>query len=109
MWYVIPFLTLVSLVLERLRWVYGLNPVAGVIDRFRSAFTGRREAPGLILLTSAAAVADGFIRGLFFFNRMETCVAEMPQSSVKSPVFHAPSLIWWEWPEEVHSNLWTRD
>ncbi len=100
-WYVIPLLTLVSpvaypssLVLERWRWVYGLNPVVGVIDRLRSAFTGRRETPGLILLTSAAAVAVVFIGGLFFFNLMETSVAEMHQSSVKSLAFHAPSLIW---------------
>jgi lipopolysaccharide transport system permease protein len=85
--YVIPFLIQFwmfaspvaypsSLVPERWRWLYGLNPMAGVIDGFRWAITGRGQAPGLILLASAAAVAFVVIGGLVFFNRMETSVAD---------------------------------
>src|SRR5438874_5241323 len=65
-----------SLVPARWRWLYGLNPMAGVIDGFRWAITGRGQAPGLPLLASAAAVALVFLGGLFFFNRMETTVAD---------------------------------
>jgi lipopolysaccharide transport system permease protein len=85
--YVIPFLIQFwmfaspvaypsSLVPPRWRWLYGLNPMAGVIDGFRWAITGRGRAPGLVLLTSAAAVALILLGGLFFFNRMESTVAD---------------------------------
>src|SRR5213078_3244877 len=45
-----------SLVPVKWRWLYGLNPMAGVIDGFRWAITGRGQAPSL-LLASALAVA----------------------------------------------------
>jgi len=65
-----------SLVPARWRWLYGLNPMAGVIDGFRWAITGHGQAPGLLLLASAAAVAAVLPGGLFFFNRMEGAVAD---------------------------------
>ncbi len=65
-----------SVVPERWRWLYGLNPMAGVIDGFRWAITGRGHAPGLLLLASAFAVALVLLGGLFFFNRMETTIAD---------------------------------
>src|SRR5260370_41079707 len=61
-----------SLVPLRWRWLYGLNPMAGVIDGFRWAITGRGQAPSLILLASSAVVALILLGGLFFFNRMES-------------------------------------
>jgi len=85
--YIIPFLVQFwmfaspvayasSLVPARWRWLYGLNPMAGVIDGFRWAITGRGQAPGLLLLASAGAVALVLLGGLFFFNRMESAVAD---------------------------------
>jgi lipopolysaccharide transport system permease protein len=65
-----------SIVPQRWRWLYGLNPMAGVIDGFRWAMTGHGQPPGLILIVSAAAVALVLLGGLFFFNRMETSVAD---------------------------------
>jgi lipopolysaccharide transport system permease protein len=65
-----------TLVPERWRWLYGLNPMAGVIDGFRWAITGRGEPPNLLLLASSAVVALVVLSGLFFFNRMETYVAD---------------------------------
>jgi homopolymeric O-antigen transport system permease protein len=65
-----------SLVPERWRWLYGLNPLAGVIDGFRWALTGHGQAPGPLLVASAAAVALVLLGGVFFFNRMETSVAD---------------------------------
>src|SRR5579864_800221 len=65
-----------SLVPARWRWLYSLNPMAGVIDGFRWAITGRGQAPGLPLLASACAVALVFLGGVFFFNRIETTVAD---------------------------------
>ena len=85
--YVIPFLIQFwmfaspvaypsSLVPVRWRWLYGLNPMAGVIDGFRWAITGRGQAPSLLLLASAFAVALVVLGGLCFFNCMETSVAD---------------------------------
>ena len=65
-----------SLVPARWRWLYGLNPMAGVIDGFRWAITGRGHAPGLLLLASASAVVLVLLGGVFFFNRMETSIAD---------------------------------
>jgi lipopolysaccharide transport system permease protein len=65
-----------TLVPPRWRWLYGLNPMAGVIDGFRWAVTRHGQAPGVLLLASAFAVAAVLLGGLFFFNRMETSVAD---------------------------------
>src|SRR5438874_252004 len=65
-----------SLVPEKWRWLYGLNPMAGVIDGFRWALTGRGQPPNPILLASGTAVAMVGLGGLFFFNRMETAMAD---------------------------------
>ena len=65
-----------TLVPAQWRWLYGLNPMAGVIDGFRWAITGHGQAPGLLLLASAVAVVVVLVGGLFFFNRMETSVAD---------------------------------
>ena len=85
--YVIPFLIQFwmfaspvaypsTLVPARWRWLYGLNPMAGVIDGFRWAITGHGRPPSLILVASSIAVAFVLVGGLIFFNRMETTVAD---------------------------------
>lgn len=85
--YVIPFLLQFwmfaspvaypsSLVPERWRWVYGLNPMAGVIDGFRWALTGHGHAPTVTLAISVGAVLLVLFGGLVFFQRMEGTVAD---------------------------------
>jgi lipopolysaccharide transport system permease protein len=65
-----------SLVPARWRWLYGLNPMAGVIDGFRWALTGHGTPPGPLLIASAAAVFLILLGGLLFFNRMESSIAD---------------------------------
>jgi len=65
-----------SLVPERWRWLYGLNPMAGVIDGFRWALTGHGQAPTVSLLVSSGAVLVILFGGLIFFQRMEGTVAD---------------------------------
>lgn len=65
-----------TLVPERWRWLYGLNPMAGVIDGFRWAITGHGQAPGVLLLISAGMVALMFLGGLIFFQRLEGTIAD---------------------------------
>jgi lipopolysaccharide transport system permease protein len=65
-----------SLVPEHWQWLYGLNPMAGVIEGFRWALMGQGQPPGLLLLTSAVAVMLLGIGGLFYFQRMEGTMAD---------------------------------
>jgi lipopolysaccharide transport system permease protein len=65
-----------SLVPPRWRWLYNLNPMAGVIDGFRWALTGHGQPPGIAMLASTLGVVVVLIGGLFFFQRMEGNVAD---------------------------------
>src|SRR5579859_2462685 len=65
-----------SLVPARWRWLYGLNPIAGVIDGFRWGLTGHGQAPTISLLASSVAVLVILLGGLIFFQRMEGAVAD---------------------------------
>lgn len=59
------------------RWLYGLNPMAGVVEGFRWALLGKTEGPGLLLLVSVVAVLLVFIGGLYYFRRMEQTFADI--------------------------------
>jgi lipopolysaccharide transport system permease protein len=86
--YVVPFLVQFwmfaspvaypsSLVPERWRWLYGLNPMAGVIEGFRWSLTGHGQPPTLMLAASSAAVLLLVVGGMFFFHRMEGTIADV--------------------------------
>jgi lipopolysaccharide transport system permease protein len=66
-----------SLVPERWRWLYGLNPMAGVIEGFRWALTGKGQPPSLMLAASAGAVALVLVGGMVFFRKMEATIADV--------------------------------
>ena len=66
-----------SLVPERWRPLYGLNPMAGVVDGFRWALLGKPERPGPLLIVSVLTVLLVFIGGLFYFRRMERSFADV--------------------------------
>ena len=86
--YTLPFLTQFwmlatpiaypsSLLSEKWRWVYGLNPMAGVVEGFRWALLGAHEAIGPMLAVSASASVLILIGGLFFFRRIERSFADL--------------------------------
>jgi len=86
--YVVPFLVQVwlyatpivypsSLVPERWRTLYALNPMVGVVEGFRWALLGTGTAPGPMILVSAAAALMLMIGGLFFFRRMEKSFSDV--------------------------------
>jgi lipopolysaccharide transport system permease protein len=66
-----------SLVPERWRPLYGLNPMAGVVEGFRWALLGKQEAPGAMLWVSVAVVILILIGGLYYFRRMEQEFADV--------------------------------
>ncbi|MDA8389055.1 MAG: ABC transporter permease [Nitrospiraceae bacterium] len=86
--YVIPFLTQVwlfatpivypsSLLKEPWRIIYGLNPMAGVVEGFRWALLGAKTAPGPMILVSAAAACLVLVSGALYFRRMEKTFADV--------------------------------
>ena len=66
-----------SLVPERWRPLYGLNPMAGVVEGFRWALLGKTPAPGAMLAVSVMMVLLLLVGGLFYFRRMETSFADV--------------------------------
>jgi lipopolysaccharide transport system permease protein len=66
-----------SMLPEPWRTVYGLNPMAGVVEGFRWALLGTNSAPGPIIAVSAAAAVVILITGAFYFRRMEKTFADI--------------------------------
>ncbi len=66
-----------TIVPERWRALYGLNPMAGVVEGFRWALLGKTEGPGAILYVSVGVVVLLLICGLYYFRRMEQTFADI--------------------------------
>jgi lipopolysaccharide transport system permease protein len=86
--YTIPFLTQAwlfvtpiaypsSLLPEPWRTLYGINPMAGVVEGFRWALLGTDTAPGLMMIVSAVVALILFVSGAFYFQRMEQSFADV--------------------------------
>jgi len=89
--YIIPFVTqfwmfatpvAYSSKLVQERWpafygLYGLNPMAGVVDGFRWALLGSGTGSGWMILISVVAVVAVLVGGLAYFKRMERTFADM--------------------------------
>jgi lipopolysaccharide transport system permease protein len=86
--YVLPFLVQLwlfaspviyppSLMSEKWRWLFGLNPMAGVIEGFRWSLAGRGDAPGRLILVSAGIVVVILMSGLAYFQKIETIMADV--------------------------------
>jgi lipopolysaccharide transport system permease protein len=65
-----------SIVPERWRALYGLNPMAGVVEGFRWALLGNKP-PGAMLAVSVSVVIVILIGGLYYFRRMEQQFADV--------------------------------
>lgn len=66
-----------SIVPEKWRPLYGLNPMVGVVEGFRWAILNKAEGPGMMLAISIAVVLLVLIGGLFYFRRMEQTFADI--------------------------------
>lgn len=88
--YVLPFLTEVwkyitpvaysaQYITGKLKFVYALNPMVGVVQGFRWALLSTEldaTAPTTMLVSSVVAVVV-MISGLYYFRRMERTFADM--------------------------------
>ncbi len=86
--YVLPFLTQFwmfatpiaypsSLLPQPWRTLYGLNPLAGVIEGFRWALLGTNTRPGLMILVSSFVAVGLLVSGAYYFRRMEKTFADI--------------------------------
>ncbi|BBB49441.1 ABC transporter permease [Pelolinea submarina] len=86
--YVLPFLTQFwmyitpiaypsSMVPEKWRLLYAVNPMTGVVEGFRWALLGSGEAPGMMTLVSTLVAIVLLVSGMFYFKRMERLFADM--------------------------------
>jgi lipopolysaccharide transport system permease protein len=86
--YVVPFLTQIwmfaspiiypaSMIPEKYRWLYSLNPMTGVIEAFRWTLLGKAHPDFLMIAVSAIVVLGVFAGGLVFFRRMERTFADV--------------------------------
>ena len=86
--YIVPFLIQVwlfltpiaypsSLIPENLQPLYGLNPMAGVVEGFRWALLGTDSFPGPMLLVSFLVAVFFLITGVYYFRRMEKSFADI--------------------------------
>jgi lipopolysaccharide transport system permease protein len=85
--YVLPFITQFwlfitpiaypsSMIPEKWRLLYALNPMTGVVEGFRWALLGTETAPGPMLAVSSAIAVLVLVSGLFYFRRMERTFAD---------------------------------
>ena len=86
--YLLPFLTQVwmfatpiiypvSVIPEGWRFLYGMNPMAGVVEGFRSSLLGKASSFDAMLGVSAMIAAGVFIGGLFYFRKVEQTLADV--------------------------------
>jgi lipopolysaccharide transport system permease protein len=86
--YAVPFLVQIwlfsspvaypsTLVPAHWRTLYGLNPMAGVVEGFRWALLGRGSAPGPLIAVSTAVVLVILAGGVYYFKRTERTFADV--------------------------------
>lgn len=86
--YVVPFLVQMwlfltpiaypsSLLDEPWRTLYGVNPLAGVVEGFRWALLGTKTAPGPMVAVSSLVAVALLVSGAFYFRRMERTFADV--------------------------------
>ena len=75
--YLSPIVYPVSLVPEQWRWLYGLNPMAGVIEGFRWALLGQTAPDPLVMMESVTVLLFVVISGLVYFKKMERQFADI--------------------------------
>ena len=66
-----------SLLDEPWRTLYGINPMAGVVEGFRWALLGTDTAPGPMIAVSTVVAVALLVSGAFYFRRMERSFADV--------------------------------
>ncbi len=75
--YAAPVVYSINLIPEPYRLLYGLNPMAGVIEGFRSALLGTNPMPWDLIGVGAGVAVALFVTGALYFKRMERVFADV--------------------------------
>ena len=75
--YAAPVVWPASLIPAKYRLLYGLYPMAGVIEGFRSALLGTNPMPWDLIGPGTLTAAVVFLSGLLYFRRMERIFADV--------------------------------
>jgi len=75
--YATPIVYSSSLLNEPWRTLYGINPMAGVVEGFRWALLDTDTAPGPLVFVSALEAVALLVSGAFYFRRMEKTFADV--------------------------------
>lgn len=86
--YTVPFLTQIwmfatpvvypsSMIPEAYRSLYGLNPMAGVVEGFRWALLGKGAPSAGLMIVSAFSVVALLVGGMYYFRRLERVFADV--------------------------------
>jgi lipopolysaccharide transport system permease protein len=66
-----------TLIPKAWRPIYGLNPIAGVVEGFRWALLGTNTRPGPMIAVSAGAAIVMLVGGMAYFQRLERTFADL--------------------------------
>ncbi len=75
--FVSPIVYPVSLVPEQWRFIYGLNPMAGVIEGFRWALLGQTAPDPMVMAASFLVFVVFLVVSLVYFRQMERQFADV--------------------------------
>jgi len=75
--YAAPVVWPASLIPGKYRLLYGLYPMAGVIEGFRSALLGTNPMPWDLVVPGGLGAVILFVSGLFYFRRVERILADV--------------------------------
>jgi lipopolysaccharide transport system permease protein len=66
-----------SVLPDRWQILYGINPMAGVVEGFRWGLLGGTAHPGRLLFVSIAIILAALVGGFVYFRRMEPTFADV--------------------------------
>jgi lipopolysaccharide transport system permease protein len=72
-----PIVYPASMVPEKYRLLYALNPMVGIIEGFRSALLGTTAFPAMMVVFSAFVSTMLFLVGMFYFKQTERYFADI--------------------------------
>ncbi len=74
--YLSPIAYPLSTLSEKMRWVFAINPMVGVVEGFRWSLFGAERVMGNEMWLSIGVAVLMFVSGIFYFRRMEKTFAD---------------------------------